>query len=150
MTFRPENAHPSVRARRHVEYAITVAAVDALLAAGYLLAVWYDSSGPTGESDCEEPTRDRAKIMAALQECDEEWLPVWELPLDEKDTRPNAWVRFVYGNDNGENVISDYSMRLETVLAPVDEFAEKIGDGDAGAMMQAFAVYANAQAKGSV
>lgn len=39
--------------------------------------------------------------------------------------RPIGWVRFVYGND-GHDVISDYTTNLESVLEPINAYAESL------------------------
>jgi hypothetical protein len=89
--------------------------VDALLAAGYGLNLHNGG-------DAEELTYytfDRAEILAAMNLTDEEWL------LAKKLNGPSGWVRFVYGND-GWDVINDYSVNLEDVLAPVNEYADSL------------------------
>lgn len=92
---------PAVEKRQKMERRICMAVVDALLAAGYSLGV-YD-----GEERTITFSKDRAAIRKALFTTDEDWLLVYDRPA-EKDTTPNMWVRFVYGND-GWDVVCDYS-----------------------------------------
>jgi len=63
-------------------------------------------------------------VKRALFTTDEDYLYVYEAgrSLNEKDTRPDDWVRLVYGND-GWDVISDYSS--------VDLLDKYFGDGTA-------------------
>jgi hypothetical protein len=94
--------------------------VDALLAAGYLLQTdMQEDPRP------EKPTADRAAILAEMMEVDDEFLGVWFGHPPAGDPRSNAWVRFVYGN-GGWDVISDYTMSLETVLAPINAYADSL------------------------
>jgi hypothetical protein len=106
-----------------VEQDLTTRTVDAFLAAGYFL-----------QTDIQEdprpavPTKDRHAILSELMEVDDEFLGVFDRGLlrsPTDDPRPLGWVRFVYGN-GGYDVISDYSTNLESVLAPVNEYAESI------------------------
>jgi hypothetical protein len=109
-----------VAARQRVERKICMATVDALLAAGYSLGV----------NDGEEVTiaysRDRAKIADALFTTDEDYLLIYSR-AEEKDTTPNMWVRFVYGND-GWDVICDYShaKTLDPILGDDSEVQKLI------------------------
>jgi hypothetical protein len=106
----------SVCNRIDVESDIVTRVVDALLAAGYRLKV------DDGESyRPEKATADRERILDELMEVDDEYLRAVH------DGAPaNGWVRFVYGND-GWDVISDYTINLESVLAPVNDYADKLG-----------------------
>lgn len=105
-----------------LEQRIVKRTVDALLAQGYALATdegEHRFYGPVA------PTRERATILAALMEVDDEHLGVF--PAEEvgapKVRQPFAWVRFVYGND-GWDVVSDYTTNLEDVLKPVNDYAQ--------------------------
>lgn len=98
--------------RIEIENDIVTRTVDALLKAGYALQIHEDESRPA------RPTRDRAEILAELQETDDDLL-VAELGGRQ------PWVRFVYGND-GHDVICDYATSLEDVLAPINTYAESL------------------------
>lgn len=100
-------------ARIAIENDVVTRTVDALLAAGYALTIREDVWRP------EVPTRDRALILAELEETDDDVL----VAIREGDTR--GWVRFVYGND-GWDVICDYSSRLEGVLTDVNAYVDSI------------------------
>jgi len=101
-----------------VEQEIVTRTVDALLAAGYML-----------QTDIQEdprpklPTRDRAAILSEMMAVDDEFLGVY---LNQLAVGSSAgWVRFVYGND-GYDVISDYTTNLESILAPVNAYANTL------------------------
>ena len=102
-----------------VEQEIVTRTIDALLAAGYLLQA--DIQG----GSVVIPTADRTQLLAELMEVDDEFLGVWFGYPAGGDLRPDAWVRFVYGND-GWGVVSDYTTNLEAVLAPVNAYAEQL------------------------
>lgn len=103
-----------------VEQDIVTRVVDVLLAAGYLLQTdIQDDPRP------EVPTKDRDAILAELTEVDDEFLGVWFGHPAGGDLRPDAWVRFVYGND-GWDVVCDYTTNLESLLAPVNEYADSL------------------------
>lgn len=94
--------------------------VDALLQAGYWLRTdEHDDPRP------EQPTQDRDAIVKEIAEVDDEFLAVWFEAPSAEDRRPNAWVRFVYGND-GWDVICDYTTNLETVLQPIIDYADTL------------------------
>ena len=61
-------------------------------------------------------------ILDKMGETDEELLEVF---TQEDHTRRVGWVWFVYGND-GWDVISDYSLNLEDVLKPVNDYADTL------------------------
>ncbi len=103
-----------------VEAELVTRAVDAFLAAGYLLQADVNE-----DPRPEKPTGDRGAILAEMMEVDDEFLGVWFGRPAGGDLRPDAWVRFVYGND-GWDVISDYTTNLESILAPVNQYAESL------------------------
>lgn len=103
--------------RLSVESDIVARTIDAMLSAGYFLQTdLRDSARP------ETPTRDRDTILSEMMETDDEFLGVFECATDEL---PLGWVRFVYGND-GWDVISDYTVNLESILKPVNEYADTL------------------------
>lgn len=60
---------------------------------------------------------------------DEEYILVWFTkpiadPDESTDNRPNAWVKLVYGND-GWDVICDYTINLETIIDPINDYSMK-------------------------
>ena len=105
---------PSVTRRQRVEQRIASRAISALLAAGYSLAVCQ------GDEDELPDTRDKRDIMRDLGECDEDRIIVY------RDKTRVGWLYLVYGNDNGETVITDYTTNLETQLQDVNAYAETL------------------------
>ncbi len=105
---------PSVTRRQKIEQRIASRAVSALLAAGYSLAVCQ------GDEDEQPTTRDKRDIMRALGECDEDRIIVY------RDKNRVGWLYLVYGNDNGETVITDFTTNLETQLQAVNAYAETL------------------------
>lgn len=101
----------AIKARQRIEQTIALVTAQALLDAGYSLGV------NDGEETTIHHSRDLDKIQDALFTTDEDWLYVYETWGDGNTHRksPDWWVRFVYGND-GWDVISDYSIALETVI----------------------------------
>lgn len=110
----------SVKMRQEVERKIAVAAINALLAAGYSLGV------NDGEETTIHHSTDPKAIEKAMFTTDEDWLLVYVKGGNEKDVRPDYWVRFVYGND-GWDVINDYSVHLEPEVGECSE-AGRIAD----------------------
>lgn len=116
------DASGAFRLRQEMERAICGRLVLTLLAAGYALRAgsegeWY---GPR--------TTDANEIAGQLFACDIDNLFVYRASGDS----PTGWfrtasVQLVYGND-GHDVISDYSTKLETVLAPVNAYADRCAE----------------------
>lgn len=95
------------------ERAIVGKLVTDLLAAGLKITIW--NGGETSEiEDC----TDAAKIFAELAASDQD-----ELTMEGPDGYA-GWIRLVWGND--ACVISDYSTRLEAVMAPANALAEEL------------------------
>ena len=105
----------SVTRRQKIERAIVSRAVTNLLAAGYTLAVCQ------GDEDEQPASRDKREIMKLLGECDDDRIIVYSPAKGRL-----GWLYLVYGNDNGETVISDYTVNLEPQLIPVSEYAETL------------------------
>jgi len=100
---------PGVRKRVAIERLIVLALIDHALAEGYELSV----------HDGEERhpwTTDRAEVVAAIMETDEDHLRF------RKNKKNAGWVRLVYGND-GWDVIADNTLNLEGLLAPIEKLA---------------------------
>jgi hypothetical protein len=100
-----------------------------VFAAGYRLAVDNGEDAPVITSyDAAlgmQPSTDA--VLAVMFATDDEYLLAYKIEnaLDPNDLRDDAWIRFVYGND-GYNVISDYSVNLEAVLKPVNDYADTL------------------------
>lgn len=86
-----------------------------LLAAGCMLTV------NDGEENVVVHSNDPAAIFAALSSTDEDYLVVTHKELL---SGGSGWVRLIWGND--VDVISDYVMRLETLLAGANALAEEL------------------------
>ena len=91
----------AVKARQRVEQTIALTAAQVLLDAGFSLGV------NDGEEITIHHSRNIEDIKDALFTTDEDYLYVYRAKGDCKDTRPDGWVRLVYGN-YGWDVISDY------------------------------------------
>lgn len=98
--------------RIQLEATIVKRTVRALLAAGYALK--------TDASEDMDWTTSATTILAEMMETDDEHLLVQRTNVE------TSWVRFVYGND-GWDVINDYTTDLETVLKPVNDYADRMG-----------------------
>lgn len=61
-------------------------------------------------------------VKAVPQECEYSWIYAWPCELENEPETYDHWVKLVYGN--GCDIISDYSMSLETVIKPVNDFTE--------------------------
>jgi len=105
------DATPAIKRRHSVEVDIVTKTVDALLKAKFLLSV------DDGDGEIFPPTKDRQKILDALINTDEDYLFVYNETMGV--VLYLGWVRFVYGNDDGYDVISDYTINLEYVLKHV-------------------------------
>ena len=108
---------PAIRRRQHTEEALVLAVAITLLDYGYLLGV------NDGEETTIHHSRDINAIQKALFTTDEDYLFVYIKGDNTKDPRPQYWVKAVYGND-GWDVISDYSIRLDDVIGDRSAFAE--------------------------
>lgn len=108
-----------VAARQRLERAIVRRVVKDALAAGYVLDV-----DDGGEELAVWGATTRKAAIDALMNTDEDRLILRRLnaagALTEK-----GWVRFVYGND-GWDVINDYSVNIELVLAGAEAMAERM------------------------
>ncbi len=101
--------------RIQIERDIVTRVVDALLGAGLALRVNDGESFRPAAA-----TLDRAAVLAELMETDDDTLEAHALT-----GRAVYWVRFVYGN-GGYDVVSDYHTGLETILAPVNKYADTL------------------------
>lgn len=111
-----------IKARIVVERAVVRRAITDILAAGYLVRLHDGESWATGL----EPNIDR--VMAELCACDEERLYVWKPRQgDEQDGKYIGSIYLVYGNE-GWDVLADYSVNLEPLLAGANEFAETLSE----------------------
>lgn len=113
-----------------VEQDIAERACKALLAAGYRLAVHNgeDDDATVVSYDAKDGLQSSVeRVLGLMFATDDEYLFAYkvERAIVPDDNRPDAWVRFVYGND-GYDVISDYSMNIDTFLKPVNDYADTL------------------------
>jgi hypothetical protein len=104
-----------VVARGIMEFRIVRRVAKALLEAGLQVSV------NNGEDITVRRSRDLGEIMGAVMTVDEE-----RLIVRDADTNRRGMVYLVYGND-GWDVISDYSVWLESILAPVIAYCNTLG-----------------------
>jgi len=111
--------------RREVEREICQAVVTDALAAGYGLSLQAD-----GE-EFEAPTLDGEAIIATLMDVDEAYLVVHRQPLPATTlgTDSVGYVYFVFGNDDGTTVISDYTVNLNALISRAESIANRRGGG---------------------
>lgn len=107
--------------RINVEAEIVTRTVEALLKAGFALS----TDQGEGAFVPAKPTTSREIILSALMQTDDEHLFAFAVDAPAKSGRHRGWVRFVYGN-GGFDVISDYTTNLESVLAPVNAYADTL------------------------
>lgn len=98
---------------KDIERLLMEQVVDDLLAAGYLVSV------NDGEETTVTESTDRAEILDAMRSTDEDYL-LARLP----GVKRNSWVRLIYGN--GADLISDFNVSLEGVLANANALAERL------------------------
>lgn len=94
----------NIRVRQRIEQEIARLVVKTLLDAGFSLGV------NDGDDITMHHSTSKADILKALFNTDEDYLYVYDMKAPDyslKDSTPDYWVRFVYGND-GWDVISDY------------------------------------------
>lgn len=91
--------------------------VDAGVKAGFKLRL-HNGDDWTGPK-----TDNRKQLKEDCFQTDEDKLFFYK-PDQEKGTY-YGWVYFVYGND-GHDVISDYTTNLESVLKPVNDYADTL------------------------
>jgi hypothetical protein len=108
----------SVKMRQEVEQKIAKALIKSALKAGYAISV--------DNGDVEEPTKpskSAKKVFSLMFQTDEDYLFMFN-PTNGKHV---GWVRFIYGND-GWDVISDYSVNMETIMTEAGKIAEYYAD----------------------
>lgn len=111
-----KNRAATVKPRARMEVSIIRRTIRALAAAGYALTV-----DDGGEEDEQIRSDDERKLLAAVMSVDTATL------LAATKTK-GTFVSFVMGND-GYDVIADYSTSLESVIADVLAYAERLADG---------------------
>lgn len=112
----------AIKDRIVVERAVIRRAATDILAAGHAITV-HD-----GEDVSVMKSRDLGEIMDAIGATDEEYLKVYEATGDEaKPWRHLGSVFMVYGNE-GWDVLADYHVSLESLLAGANDYAETLCD----------------------
>lgn len=105
---------PAAMTVQQMERAIAGKIVDSLLSAGYAVTV------DDGEESTVRRSRDKVEIVGAMFQCDVDHLYVRHV-----DSGERGFVHLVYGN-SGHDVISDYSINLESALGGISEYAESL------------------------
>lgn len=113
-----------VNFRRSVEKQIVTAVVEDAIKAGYFLDATVD-----GEDLLDDETQNAQEVIDILMDADEA-----HLFLHEKNNPDNyfGWVYFVFGNNMGETVVSDYTTNLKNtgILTRADAISEAIENGN--------------------
>lgn len=111
--------------RRTVEKQIVTAVVEDALAKGYFMQAEFD-----GE-EFFAPTQDKTEIIDTLMDVDMAYLNIFFTAAASRDYSADGYVLFVFGNDMGETVISDYTTNLEQtgILTRADTISNKIEEG---------------------
>lgn len=103
-----------VRVRILFERAIVRKAAQALIAAGYEIAVHNGEGNPT------KPSRDLEAVMNSIMVTDDD-----EFWTHRGGIETGSWIRFRYGN-TGWDVMSNYTNDLTEVLKPVNAYADAL------------------------
>jgi hypothetical protein len=112
----------AIKERIVVERAVIRRAATDILAAGCAITVF------DGEDVSVMKTRDLGEVMDGICACDEEWLRVYEPTGDEaKPWKHLGNIFLVFGNE-GWDVLADYHMTLEPLLAGANEFADTLSE----------------------
>ena len=125
---------PSNATRIAVQTRVIKACIKALLKAGYALTVSYERGCDIDNMPVVGSTKAKAIFDAvnAVDDChlfvhrpDQQDKPIAENSHREQWINCEGWISLVLGND-GWDVISDYTLSLESVLAPVNELADQL------------------------
>jgi hypothetical protein len=113
----PEPGHRcETCARIRLELRIMRKTLQALIAAGFYITI------DNGEEEEIRNSRKITEIMKVVFLTDEDFVYVSKKPTPEGQSYDH-FVRFIYGN-SGWDVINDYSVALESVMKPVNDYAE--------------------------
>jgi len=114
--------HPDLWVRITVEREVFRRTCQELFNAGFQLAL-HD-----GEDWATPRTINIQKLVDAMMATDEETLVVYHRPdIADAKWQRFGWVFFVYGN-SGWDVINDYTVNLEDVLKPVNEYTDALSE----------------------
>ena len=108
----------NIEKRQNVERRILRQVIADALSMGYLLSV------DDGDGFTVRKSADAAAVLAALMTTDEDYLHLDKFDPNGVRTE-HGWVRFVYGND-GWDVVCDYSVNIEPVLAGAEKLADRL------------------------
>ena len=95
-----------------VEFDIVSRAIDTLVLAGYQVREQEDGAF----------TDTRDTLLDLLFNLDDAFVITRRR---DDDARESGWIRFVFGN-GGYDVISDYTVNLEDVLAPINAYVDTL------------------------
>lgn len=105
----------NIEKRQSIERTIVRKVIELALSRGYTISVYDGESYPVWRSD------DFSEIFGAMFLTDEETIRIYD------DNHRLGSIFFVYGND-GYDVIADHSCSLESFLAPITEYTDKLMD----------------------
>lgn len=108
-----DNDHRELAARITIEGRVVRRTIQALLQAGYTIDL---NDGGETTVFC---SRSLDELMQAAFSTDEDYL----IARDKETGKKVGMVFLVYGND-GHDVVSDYSLSLEDVMKPVNDYAD--------------------------
>jgi hypothetical protein len=114
-------ANKEIAARQKIEVAIVKQIVADALKAGYTLSVDDGGEWPLALSR----STDAKAVLDALINTDLDTLILERVDAATGARSEYGWVRLVYGND-GWDVINDYTLSIEDVLAGANALAEKL------------------------
>jgi hypothetical protein len=112
-------ANETVAARQRMEVAIVKQIVKDALKVGYALSVAGD-----GDELALTRSTNAKDVLDALINADDDTLYL-ERFNSAGALVESGWVRLIYGND-GWDVVNDYSLNIEDVLAGANALAEKL------------------------
>jgi hypothetical protein len=115
----PPPADPAIARRMRDERRIARLIVLDAIAAGYSVSV-NDGADLTVRA-----SRNADAIVAALQTTDEDYLLIHDRDASEE---PFGWVRLIYGNGDGSEVVNDSTTNLDSILARATRLADAIAE----------------------
>ncbi len=102
----------------HHDHRLLIALFDELIANGLSAWVSYDRGYDRNDEGFGTLTTDKAALLNAVGECDEEHIFVG------RDGKEIGWIFLVFGNSPGE-LISDYTTNMEKHITKTNALAEQ-------------------------
>lgn len=98
-----------------IEKSIAIRLVKAILKDGNMVTVYNGGEKPELKN-----STNRKEILKTMNQTG-----IDEIVLRDKDEKHLGWIQLVYGND--WDLVSDYSVALEEMLKPVNDWVNKNG-----------------------